>query len=78
MKHPPALAGAGSGRAVIFENGKAVCTHILTRHQDEASYKWGKEAHKTLVNPLWLWESYEADGQLPLEDPVKAGPCPPM
>ena len=55
---------------MLFKSGKADCTHILTRHQEEPSYIWGKLAEKTLVSPLWLWESYEADEQLTLQDPV--------
>lgn len=43
---------------------------MLTRYQEEASYRWGHQARKTLVSPLWLWESYEADEQLALQDPV--------
>ncbi len=61
---------------MLFKGGKADCTHILTRHQEEASYDWGKLAQKTLVSPLWLWESYEADEQLALQDPVRS-PSPP-
>ncbi len=55
---------------MLFTTGRADCTHILTRHQEEASYEWGRNAQKTLVSPLWLWESYEADEQLALQDPV--------
>ena len=69
--HTAQHAEAGGGQAVIFESGKAECTHILTRHQEEASYQWGHMARKILVSPLWLWESYEADEQLALQDPVQ-------
>lgn len=61
---------AGGGKAVTLKNGKAACTHVLARQQCQASCEWGEEAQKTLVNPLWLWESYEGGSLLPLSDPV--------
>lgn len=67
-------AEAGGGSAVILGSGEVDCTHILTKHQDEASCH-GRQ--KTLVSPLWLWDSYEADEQLGLQDPVGSSchPC---
>lgn len=64
-------AEAGGGRAVSCEGGKAEATHILTRHQSTDIWKWGRANGKQLVNPLWLWDSYEEGEPLPLQDPVK-------
>ena len=64
------IAEAGGGSAVILGSSEVDCTHILSRHQDEASHRWRLKSQKTLVSPLWLWDSYEADEQLGLQDPV--------
>lgn len=61
---------AGGGKAVTLKVGKAACTHVLVKHKGQSSYDWGLKAQKPLVNPLWLWDSYEAAEVLPLQDPV--------
>ncbi|CAK0784207.1 hypothetical protein CVIRNUC_007411 [Coccomyxa viridis] len=61
---------AGGGKAVTLKFGKAACTHVLVKHKGQSSYDWGLKALKPLVNPLWLWDSYEAAEVLPLQDPV--------
>lgn len=61
---------AGGGKAVTLKAGKAACTHVLVKHKGQSSYDWGQKAQKPLVNPLWLWDSYEAAEALPLQDPV--------
>lgn len=63
-------AEAGGGQAVNFKSGETEATHILTRHQSTDNCKWGRANGKQLVNPLWLWESYEEGEPLPLQDPV--------
>ena len=61
---------AGGGKAVTLKVGKAACTHVLAKHKGQSSYDLGLRALKPLVNPLWLWDSYEAAEVLPLQDPV--------
>ena len=61
---------AGGGKAVTLKDGKASCTHVLVKHKGQSSYDWGVWAQKPLVNPLWLWDSYEAAEVLPSQDPV--------
>ena len=65
---------AGGGKAVTLKVGKAACTHVLVKHKGQSSYDWGLNAQKPLVNPLWLWDSYEAAEVLPLQDPVCISP----